>query len=394
MRIKKYVADSMPEALKQIKAELGPKAVILNTRTLQKSGAFGLGNKGQVEVTAAVDTSPPSKNPAPKTQSVSAPVTSKPNVLSSALPKRTVSEAPPDAVWVDRIAKKIDGLEAALRSGAKTGGEKLLLPGALDPLAQQMERAGLLPDLAQDVLKTILIDPGPTGLKDLGPLQKRAAELLSRWFETPAPIRLGKGVRSVVALVGPTGVGKTTAVARIAAHFASHNTRTVMVAADTDRVGGLEQIRAYASILGMPVEVAYTPEDIGDIIRQRKDVDLILIDTAGAGPLGKEHLSHLQALFQEAMPNEIHLTLSASTDLNQMRDVVAAFLPLGINRLLLTKIDETVRLGTICSLAIETKMPLSYTTHGRAVPGDLRPANPQEIVHCLFERVSLNGTAG
>ena len=380
MRIKKYVADSMPEALKQIKADLGANAVILNTRTLSKSGAFGIGGKGQVEVTAAVDSAPPKKSPAPKQAT---PTASAPQVQ----PRRTAPVPAPaaDSGW-ERIARKLDGLEAVLRAGTKGGGEKLLLPGALASLSQQLESAGLPAALSQDILKTLLIDPGPTGLKDLQPLQNRAADQLARWFENPAPIRLGKGVRSVVALVGPAGVGKTTAIARIAAHFTSENARVLMIAADTDRVGGLEQIRAYAGILGVSVEVAYTPEDLGDVIRDRRDVDLLLIDTAGAGPLSHSQLAHLSELLKEAAPNEIHLTLSATTDLQQMRDLLAAFAPLGINRLLLTKLDETARLGPVCALAVASKLPLSYTTHGRAVPGDLQQADPQAIARDLFER--------
>ena len=393
MRIKKYVAESMPEALKQVKADLGANAVILNTRTLRKGGKFGLG-KGQVEVTAAIDEG---KSPATHATKRTATRRSAKKSASVAMPravKRAASEpAAPPAVepqWADRISRKLEGLEAAVRAGAPTGGgERLLLPGALEVLSTQLTASGLADSLAQDILKGILLDPGPTGLKDLPPLQRLAADLLARWFEEPLPTRLGKGVRSVVALVGPAGVGKTTTAARIAAHFASENdVRAMLVAADTDRVGGLEQLRAYAGILGVPVEVVHTPEDMGDVIRSRRDIDLVLIDTAGAGPLAKDQIVRLNDLLKEAAPNEVHLTLGAPTDLQQMRDVVKAYAPIGINRLLLTKIDETARLGAACALGVESKLPLSYTTHGRAVPGDLLPADPQQLAQDLFERIA------
>ena len=390
MRIKKYVAESMPEALKQVKADLGANAVILNTRTLRKGGKFGLG-KGQVEVTAAIDEGKPPASAAKRTAPKRLPTASVPMPRAVAT-KRPASEPAvvSEPQWADRISRKLEGLEAALRAGVpRGGGERLLLPGALEVLSAQLTAAGLADALAQNILKGILLDPGPTGLKNLPPLQRLAADMLARWFEDPMPTRLGKGVRSVVALVGPAGVGKTTTAARLAAHFASEtDARVMLVAADTDRVGGLEQLRAYAGILGVPVEVVYTPEEMGDVIRTRRDIDLVLIDTAGAGPLAGDQIARLNALLKEAAPNEVHLTLSAPTDFHQMRDVVTAYAPIGINRLLLTKIDETARLGAACALAVESKLPLSYTTHGRAVPGDLLPADPQQLAQDLFERIA------
>ncbi|MBT4137331.1 MAG: hypothetical protein HOE48_05415 [Candidatus Latescibacteria bacterium] len=396
MRIKKFVAASMPEALKQVKADLGPQAVILNTRTLRKSGKLGLSGKGQVEVTAALDEGGTGALKRPAKKGPSAPVAARTETarrLPSKPVSRTVapSAAPisaPDPQWADRITQKLDGLEAALRTSPSTPNEKLLLPGALDPLAQNFRLSGLADGLAQDLLKALLLDPGPSGLKDLPPLQKRAGQLMGKWFESPQPIRLGKGVRSIVALVGPAGVGKTTAAARIAAHFSDTGARVVLVAADTDRVGGLEQIRAYAGILGVPIEVVYTAEEMGDLIRERRDVDLMLIDTGGVGPLDQARLAQLNDLLKEAAPNEVHLTLSATADLQQMRDVVAAFERLNVNRLLLTKIDETARLGTVCSAAIAAKLPLSYFTNGRAVPGDFLQADPSVLVQYLFEGVA------
>lgn len=396
MRIKKYIAASMPEALKQVKADLGPQAVILNTRTLRKSGKLGLGAKGQVEVTAAIDeggTLSAKKRPVKKTVPTAqgeTPASSPAKPIERTIPVRgsSLSAPAPEPQWADRITQKLEGLEAALRTSPSRPNEKLLLPGALDALAQQFRLAGLSDVLAQDVLKALLLDPGPDGLKDLPPLQKRAGELMGRWFEKPQPTRLGKGVRSVVALVGPAGVGKTTAAARMAAEFSEAGARVLLVAADTDRVGGLEQIRAYAGILGVPVEVVYTAEELGDLIRERRDVDLMLIDTGGVGPLDQARLAQLDDLLKEAAPNEVHLTLSATADLQQMQDVVAAFERMGVNRLLLTKIDETARLGTVCAAAVASKLPLSYITNGRAVPGDFQQADPGMLIQCLFEGVT------
>lgn len=393
MRIKKYVAESMPEALKQVKADLGANAVILNTRTIKKSSRLGLG-KGQVEVTAAVDAGAGSgKRPAKKAQrptAGAAPVKKAPSRSPLPVQQRAVvseSVAVPDPQWADRLSRQIKHLETAIKGGQSGGAAALFLPGALSPLSDQLHKSGMDEALVQNVLESVMLEPGDQGLKELGPLQHRAGDLITKWCTEPIPTRLGKGVRSVVALVGPAGVGKTTAAARIAAHFAELGTRVVLVAADTDRVGGLEQIRAYGAILNIPVEVVYTPEELGDLIRERKDIDLMLIDTAGAGPLDNDVHDRLDELLKEAAPNEVHLTLGASTDLQQMRDVAESFGHLGVNRLLLTKLDETARLGAACTLSVESKLPLSYMTHGRAVPGDLQPGDPRVLVQSLFKRV-------
>ena len=391
MRIKKYVAESMPEALKQVKADLGANAVILNTRTLRKSSRLGLGGKGQVEVTAAIDAGASGKRPAKKaTRPKSSPTATTKKVLPSKPSQRSSVSEPSvaaDPQWADRLSRQIKHLETAIKGGPQAvSGSQMFLPGALAPLSEQLHKAGLAESLIQNVLENVMLEPGEEGLKSLPPLQARAAQLVARWCADPAPTRLGKGVRSVVALVGPAGVGKTTAAARIGAHFAGLGSRVVLVAADTDRVGGLEQIRAYAAILNIPVEVVYTPEELGDLIRERKDVDLMLIDTAGAGPLDQDVHDRLGELMKEAAPNEVHLTLSASTDVHQMRDLAETYGPLGINRLLVTKLDETARLGAACTLAIESKLPLSYVTNGRAVPGDLMPGDPKMLMDNLFER--------
>ena len=408
MRIKKYVAETMPEALKLVKADLGPRAVILNTRTTRKNSKLGILGKGQVEVTAAVDDGKGTEAQAPGRAAGNdrraprpAAEAAEPRPAPEAAASRPAAARPPasqkaradrpapGSEWADRISRQIQEMQAALQSAASTGSREgsSFLPGALGPLARQMEDAGVDVGLAQDVLEAILLDPGNAGLKDLKPVQERAVQMLARRFAPPLPIRLGKGVRTVVALVGPAGVGKTTAAAKIAAHFASQeNARAAFVAADTDRVGGLEQIRAYAGILGMPVDVVYTPEEMGDAIRSRRDIDLILIDTAGISPLATDQIDALGGLLREAAPNEIHLVLSATSALQQMRDTAAAFSRIEADRLILTKFDETARLGAACTLGAESKLPLSYTTDGRAVPGELHPADAKALARMVFSR--------
>ena len=397
MRIKKYVADSMPEVLKLVKDDLGAKAVILNTRTIGKTGI--LGKKGQVEVTAAVDDSPkaasrPTKSakekPAPgaakKAITPRAAQLSPPPVAGS--PVRRPAVPDPDALA--QISAQLNDLTARL-GGAAQPLNSDVLPEALAKLASQMEQDELDLGLNQRVIKDLLTDPGEEGYRAAGPLKARAVRLLTESMPpAKATVVTGK-VRTVIALVGTSGAGKTTAAAKLAAHFASRDKRVALVSTDTDRVGGLEQIRAYAGILDLPIDLAYTPDEMREVMQNRRDTDLIIVDTAGISPIDRVQKETLKDILREAAPNEIHLVISAPTGLRQMRDTVEGFKEIGIDRLLFTRLDETPRYGAACSIAIESGISVSYVTNSRIVPGDLVDADATTLPRALFVR-SLNGT--
>jgi flagellar biosynthesis protein FlhF len=256
-----------------------------------------------------------------------------------------------------------------------------------------MEQDELDQGLAQRVVKDLLTDPVDEGYKAVGPLKTRAVRLLSKCMApAKATIVTGK-VRTVIALVGTSGAGKTTAAAKLAAHFASQDKRVALVSTDTDRVGGLEQIRAYGRILDLPVDLAYTPDEMRETMQKRRDADLIIVDTAGISPIDAEQKEALKDILREAAPNEIHLVMGAPTGLRQMRDTVEGFKKVGIDRLLFTRLDETSRYGAACSVAIESGISVSYVTNSRIVPGDLHTADATTLTRALFVR-SLNGTAG
>ncbi len=400
MRIKKYVADSMPEALKLVKADLGPRAVILNTRTVKKGSKLGILGKGQVEVTAAADATRGKirKKPAPKKTATSQPSGADqearaPRPTSASEPSRTQVKkekaAQTDPDWANRLSQQIQRLQASVQSGTR---HSPLLPGALGVLSEQLQEAELGDGLAEELLNSILLEPGDGGLKDLKPLQILARNQLTARFRKTAPTRLGKGVRTVVALVGPSGAGKTTAAARMVAHFKKeHQAKALLVAADTDRVGGLEQLRAFAGILDTPVVVVRNPEEMEETVRSHRDVELILLDTAGISPIATDQVDQLATLLQGAGPSEVHLVLSASNGLQHMRDALGAYARVGVDRLFLTKLDETSRLGAACTLAIESGLALSYITDGRDVPGNFHPADPSALCEMLFQRRAYAG---
>jgi flagellar biosynthesis protein FlhF len=243
-----------------------------------------------------------------------------------------------------------------------------------------MRHAELEPEAAASAVERLLADPGPGGFEDREGLERGAARILAQAMPPAAATTVKEGVRTVAAFVGASGAGKTTVTAKIAAEFALRSRAKVcVVAADVERVGGLDQIRALAAITGVPLEVVYTPEDMTKVIRGQRDANLILIDTPGIGPRDRDKLKGLEEMLREAAPNEVHLVLSATTGAPHMADAAEAFRPAGVNRLLFTKLDESTRLGGVLTMASRSRIPLSYLSDGRSVPGDIRAADPVEL---------------
>jgi flagellar biosynthesis protein FlhF len=219
-------------------------------------------------------------------------------------------------------------------------------------------------------------------------IQSKVREMLEAMIPRREPIRKVDGQATIVAFVGPSGMGKTTTVAKVAAEaLLLRGQRVVAVATDDRRIAALDQMRAYASIINFPVDVVYTPEEMRDVIRLRRQetFDLILIDTTGANPHDEEEMKKLKEILDFASPTETHLVISASTGLETILDTVEAFRPLSIGHLLFTKLDETHRSGVILSAFMKTGLPASYFTTGRNVPGDIAVADPAVFIQTFWK---------
>ncbi|MFZ9880907.1 MAG: GTP-binding protein, partial [Phycisphaerales bacterium] len=178
-----------------------------------------------------------------------------------------------------------------------------------------------------------------------------------------------------IAFVGPTGVGKTTTLAKIAAQLKlKRGLRVGIVAADTYRIAAVDQLRTYAEILGLPVEVAASPSDAARACADLADVDVILIDTAGRSQNDCMKLSELRAFLASAQPDETHLVLSATAGMKTLEREAKAFGEVGVDRIVLTKLDEAAAFGTLVSLVDRLGKQVSFLTHGQEVPDHIEPA--------------------
>lgn len=397
MKVKKFVAKDMNEAVLRVKMEMGRDAVILATRKLRKGGFFGLFGEQMVEVTAAVEGEGRGA-PIPKTAPVPSPKAAQ---VPQAPPVQPVPER-------ERLPQKIQGpagvgvnreLVQTVReeiSELKDMVQRLVItvdhispkggyPAPLQEVYEALLGGFVEPELATRLMGELLERWRAGELRDAWAVREVLRQRLVGLLGAPEPIRLGEGGSCVVvAMVGPTGVGKTTTVAKLAARFALGENRDVaLVAADTYRIAAVDQLKTYGEIIGVPVDLAFTPQELREVVESHRERALVFIDTAGRSHRNAMHMSELRSFMEAAKPDEIHLLLGAPGRYQDAVEVIEHYAPLRFNKLLFTKLDERPAYGLILSVATLAGRPLSYVTTGQDVPEDIEIADPEMIARTL-----------
>ncbi len=376
----------MPEALRMIKEELGPDAVILSSRQIKRGkGVFGMLGRPILEVTAAADLS----------GDVAARAAGKPAAGAAPASRPAADHGPFLALQadVDSLREELALLGRRPRPAAP-GPEFQALSAKLDRLLEQsarFDRLRLSPGLRrlQAHLEASDLDPGLAG-RILSFLQEKVdagelaegreseafRELVRRTVRVSGTLQPQPGERRVVALVGPTGVGKTTTVAKLAARFALQEQIGVgLITVDTFRIGAVEQLKSYAKIMGVPLRVALDAAGFRSAVEEFTDRELVLVDTAGQSPRDEESLAELLGMFPEDVAVEVHLVLSVTTRGRDLERILGHYAPLRVGRLLITKLDETECRGPLLSLPLASRLPLSFLTTGQNVPDDIEEAS-------------------
>jgi len=446
MRIKKYVAKNMKEALLQIKAELGEDAMILKTNKLQKGGLLGLGGSDEIEVTAGVEDDAPGKKPSefgpiniakpgnaglygpPRGQPTLAadPMSSlqqqpaeasdalalppnvrpyfpprQPSVVTPFVPSsQSAQAAPRQFSAVKRTPDEIAALKADIHelkdlvknvltsasahimsapkddSGVTTAGDM-----EWDAFVKKLTDAEVKPDIARKLVNSIR---GGLQITD-AELEEKLFNALSEQFPVSGALKLKKDSPLVVAFVGPTGSGKTTTLAKLAAYCCMNKSKRVsIITADTYRIAAIEQIRAFADIVNVGLQIVFSPDEMQTALEECSDSDVIFVDNAGRSQRNKEHMEELRLLMDVLRPDETHLVLSATTKDSDLHDMIKRYRNIKVNRLLFTKLDETTRLGNIFNIVSDLGIPVSYFTAGQSVPDDIELADPGKFVTRLL----------
>ena len=384
MDVRTYRAATMHEALTLVRRDLGPDAAVLHTRETRSRRFFGcLPGRRQIEVTASSEVNVLSKLPQPSLAAQSLAPVEPPEILSQAPPPVPGVPAPSPC----DVEGRLSDLHAMLAEHCRrshTGGQADL-PDSLFQLFTELIDADLNEDVARELVERVRAEAPGADLADPVLLKSRIAAMLESEIPVTGPIQVSPGRRRLAALVGPTGVGKTTTIAKLAANYRLKEKRDVgLITVDTYRIAAVEQLRTYADIIDLPMQVVSTPREMREAVRRLEGLDLVLIDTAGRSPRDEIKIQELKSFLTEAGADEVHLVLSSVAAARTLELTAERFASVGTTSIIFTKLDEATGLGNLLPVVRQSGLPLSYLTNGQSVPDDIETADPRRFTRLLL----------
>ncbi|HPP75305.1 MAG TPA: flagellar biosynthesis protein FlhF [Armatimonadota bacterium] len=353
MKILRIKSHNMHDALAEARRQLGDGVTVLHTKQHEEPVWFGLGRQKSVEILAAADDQPSSAAY---------------SEAATACAQRPVSMSA-DTNQINRQIADIQRLFADMNEVRESSSQP-----APSPIYDRLVRNGVPERLAE-----ILAEECSS--EDLSAV----LAAIARRIAVTQPVAQ-QDSQERIALVGPTGVGKTTTAAKLAARYSLvYKKKVALLTLDTYRIGAIEQLATYARIMNIPLEVALCPEDVDALVCKHKDKDVIIIDTVGRSQRNREHLDELRRFVRAAEPTEVHLVVSASSSPTVQKESVESFSSLLASRLLLTKLDECPQMGCILGLAANSILPFSYITYGQEVPDDIALADAGRLAKFVWE---------
>lgn len=422
MRIRRYTGKDTQEAMLKVKMDLGSEAVILSTRKVRKKGLVGLFAKPLTEILAAIDEEYGSKKTvAPEVQRKQKQQLgvynrqgniqnnneedSRVESLESRIKKmESVLERIYDNVSKDKKTVQPEAAKSAITTSATKLQEEAApvseKPVTVTDISESETLKAFRNVLLDNEIEPSIIERMVSTIKqfvknqeDYDEICNVGSKVLLNVLGQPQTIQFRKdGKPTIVLFAGPTGVGKTTTLAKIAADYTlNHQKKIGFITADTYRIAAIEQLKTYAEILNIPVSVIYTPQEVQEVILQHSDKDLILIDTAGRSHKNVAQFSELKMLISAAEADETFLVLSCSIGRLALREILNHYKFLGNYKLLFTKLDEVLVPGVILNARCATGKMLSYTTAGQSVPDDIEVANVPDIVKSMLHSKLKDG---
>jgi flagellar biosynthesis protein FlhF len=425
MKLKRFEALSLQEALQAVKAELGPEAVIVSSRRLQKGGGlFGLLSQTVIEVTAALDPSfrmggepagadrslqsliakrlipePPAleqPKPTKKEQSFSEalqvatvldPVTQSLHEMREEIQRLREDQRDPERV-LGPLRQELEGLRIVVGDvlGSQMSKRVEGLPGDVMDIYQSLVSHGVNPQKAHHLVRAVVEMLGTAGLGNREALKSLLWERMEEALAVSGPAVSRHYGQKIMMLVGPTGVGKTTTIAKLAglARQQDEHRRTVLITLDTYRVAAVEQLRVFAKILKLPLEVAVSHQDFVECMRRHQEADLILIDTAGRSPKDQAGHDELIAITRGQFQLETHLVLAAPMAEAVQMDTIHRYQSIPFHKVIMTKLDEMPTGGSLYNVLSQTGLPVSYLSAGQRVPEDLEMATRKRLVELVW----------
>lgn len=416
MIVKRYIGKTTQEAMNKLRVELGPEAIILHTRKIKKSGVFTFLKKPLVEIVAAIDEDneedSKKKNTRNSVSKVSR-VSRTPNYKNhgyNSTPRQefgsTVSQKPTekkvntdffnkldviagnkktdnDEIISDEIKKLRGTMEGFMKNFESNLYKNFNLPEELRSYKETLVNNGVSEVVANSILgnidKNINLD-GKTP-KELDQIIKFN---IAGYLDNPSPIR-NKSQQKIIFFVGPTGVGKTTTLAKLAAYYTLEKKLDVgLVTADTYRIAAVEQLKTYSNILDIPIKIVYEKEDFNEVLSNFINKDMIFVDTAGRSHRNESQIKDLKNLLSSIDKKEVYLVLSATTNVENIKNIIKQYKFIEKFKIIFTKTDEVDSLGVILNTKFYNDQPLSYITTGQNVPEDIEIVNIEKLTDELI----------
>lgn len=407
MIIKKFTAKTEKEAIDNARAELGEGVVVMNVKPVKSKGLFAFLKSPTVEVTVALEEE--SEKLTAAVSAISSVIASSQNKEEETAQNTPVIETPEkrdngSGVKEKRennsaIEEKLDSLQSLLEQQLQKPeeekeeqreGEAEKEETETDKFMRLLHNTMLENEVDEKYAKEIMDEIELINKPNI-PFDYALANIYQKMilkFGKPSGIEPAANGIKLVFFIGPTGVGKTTTIAKIASKFrVDEKKKVALLTADTYRIAAAEQLRTYANILEVPFRVIYTVEEINKALEDFRDYDYILIDTAGhshQNTTQKDNMRNIIHSVDDRVESEVHLVLSATTKYKDLISIADSYKEMSDYKLIFTKLDETTTLGNLLNLRLYTGASLSYVTYGQNVPDDIEDFNPQKTVKRLL----------
>ncbi|NLO26470.1 MAG: AAA family ATPase [Clostridiales bacterium] len=361
MKVKRYVGSTVEDTLDRVREEMGRNAVILNRRRIKPGKGFlRIFKKPVYEIVAAID----------ETDS------------GERIPEQVLEDG------YQALERKMDYLKATMESIASNLSAETQdrdIPEVLAPYYNHMKNNDVDPEIIHMVMEGVKSKIDLNTTYDQEYIYYRFKQEISSCFKKVEPLSLREGQTTVAVFVGPTGVGKTTTLAKLAAYYAVIMKKKVgIMTCDTYRIAAVEQLKTYSEIMDVPVRVIYQTGDIESAMQDYREMDLILIDTAGRSHRDRMKLMELQKMLKGIGNQQVFLVISATTNYKNVLDIISSYNFIKDYRILISKVDENVSNGIILNIAVKSGKPMSYITTGQNVPDDIEKVDGERMASLIL----------
>jgi len=381
MKVKKFYGETTEIAVEKVRRELGANAIILHEKEVLPQGIWRFFKKPSVEIVAAREEQ--IKNQRKENKKEDTPITyQRPSANKNASSSQKNHE---------ELSKELKDMKKLLNTLVQEKNPEAfpeVLQGVHQKPVLDLYKQLKLQDVQEEIIEDVIEELKKTmteGDKE-AEVDEKIRQVLRAKLEEKVIMKNFEPHSKNVVFVGPTGVGKTTTIAKLAARYALDEGKKVgMISADTYRIAAVEQLKTYSEILNIPIKIVYEPGEIKETLSGFSDRDLVLIDTAGRSHRNEDQIAELQELLNAIEEKDIYLVLSATSSTKDLRAITKHYGFLKDYKIIFTKTDEATTFGGILNSSIENDKPVLYLTNGQSVPDDIENASVEKLIRLFTE---------